>query len=230
MPIQRSLNQDFFKQWSPEMAYVLGYFAADGSMLKNSRGGHFIEFTSTDRSLLVIVKRVCCASQRLSTRLRDNPKWKRQYRLQIGSIEWFRDLSRLGFTQAKSNRLTFPKVPAKYIGHFVRGYFDGDGCVYFKKLKYADRDYKRWVLLSLFTSGSRDFLLSLWKVMRQNGVNGGAIQSKNRGFELKFSHRDSIALYRLMYDTAPIAGLYLSRKRRIFRKAVRVLRPHAVVV
>ena len=28
MPISKTLNQDFFKTWSPEMAYVLGFFAA----------------------------------------------------------------------------------------------------------------------------------------------------------------------------------------------------------
>ncbi len=53
MPMHRTLNQDFFKTWSPEMAYVLGYFAADGSMIQNKRGGHFIEFTSTDAVLII---------------------------------------------------------------------------------------------------------------------------------------------------------------------------------
>ncbi len=56
MPMHRSLNHDFFKTWSADMAYVLGYFAADGSMLKNKRGAHFIEFTSTDLLLVEIVK------------------------------------------------------------------------------------------------------------------------------------------------------------------------------
>ena len=34
------------------MAYILGYFAADGNMIKNKRGGYFIEFTSTDIELI----------------------------------------------------------------------------------------------------------------------------------------------------------------------------------
>ena len=34
------------------MAYVLGFFAADGTMIANNRGAHFIEFHSTDKQLL----------------------------------------------------------------------------------------------------------------------------------------------------------------------------------
>ena len=131
MSIPHSLDQDFFKTWTPEMAYVLGYFAADGSMLRNKRGGHFIEFTTTDRCVLITIKRVCDASQQLSIRPQRDEKWKEQYRLQIGSKEWFADLSSLGFTQAKSHTLNFPEVPEEVLGHFVRGYFDGDGCIYF---------------------------------------------------------------------------------------------------
>jgi hypothetical protein len=48
MPIYRAKNENFFKKWSPEMAYVLGFFTADGNMLKNKRGAHFIEFNTTD--------------------------------------------------------------------------------------------------------------------------------------------------------------------------------------
>ncbi|MDE1944444.1 MAG: LAGLIDADG family homing endonuclease, partial [Patescibacteria group bacterium] len=122
MSIRRSLDSDFFKKWTPEMAYVLGYFAADGSMLRNKRGGHYIEFTTTDRRLLEIVRRAARGTQRIALRPSRNEKWKPEHRLQVGSKTWFEDLTRLGFTQAKSRSLRFPPVPAALIGHFVRGY------------------------------------------------------------------------------------------------------------
>jgi hypothetical protein len=59
--IQRTkgnLNVDFFKKWSTEMAYVLGYFAADGCMFINPRGSKYVSFTSTDREILEKVKRL----------------------------------------------------------------------------------------------------------------------------------------------------------------------------
>src|SRR3989344_557095 len=58
MPIYKMKNEDFFKRWSSEMAYVLGFFAADGSMIPHKNGGHYIEFTSTDRILLEHVQGV----------------------------------------------------------------------------------------------------------------------------------------------------------------------------
>jgi intein-encoded DNA endonuclease-like protein len=223
MPVYKAVNKKFFDTWSPHMAYILGYFAADGSMIKNRRGAHFVEFTSTDRILLTNLKRAVNSNHKITQRKRDNEKHKMLYRLQIGSRNWFRALERLGFTQHKSNTLHFPKVPKHYIGHFVRGYFDGDGCVYLNKLRYADRTRKRWVLLTIFTSGSRKFLLSLWSLLKHEGVIGGSLKKKNRGFELVFSHHDSLALRCLMYDTSFISGLFLPRKREKLERAVKVL-------
>lgn len=38
------------------------------------------------------------------------------------------DLIQLGCTPKKSLTLRFPKLPKWATGHFIRGYFDGDGC------------------------------------------------------------------------------------------------------
>ncbi len=205
------------------MAYVLGYFAADGSMIQRLGGGGYIEITSTDKILLEHVRLVTGAGHKISERDRKE-NWKLQYRLQIGSIEWFQDLTRLGFTPNKSGTLSLPDVPPEYFNHFVRGYFDGDGCVYFAHLKYADRAHKRWVLQTLFTSGSREFLSKLHVQLKRRGVLRGVICKKsNRGFELKFSHKDSLALYRIMYHTGEISDLFLPRKKEKLQNAVQVL-------
>jgi LAGLIDADG-like domain len=141
------------------MAYVLGFFAADGSMIRTQRGGYYIELKSTD---LILIERIqnCIRSNHSISAYERGGNAKTCYRLQIGSRVWFEDLTELGFTQNKSKSMQFPDIPNEYLGDFVRGYFDGDGCVYFKKLAYKDRANKRWVLLTLFTSGSRDFLES----------------------------------------------------------------------
>lgn len=205
------------------MAYVLGYFAADGCMIRNNRGGYFIEFTSTDRILLEHIQHVTGSNHCISERPNRNSKWKAQYRLQIGSKEWFGDLIALGFTPNKSQMLVFPDVPDIFVGHFVRGYFDGDGCVYFNSLQYADRKNKRWILLTMFTSGSRKFLEALSSRLRAYGVRGGHLHAKMHGFDLRFSHSDSLALYRLMYNTGQDARLFLPRKREKLERAIQVL-------
>ena len=58
MPIYKTKNEAFFKKWSPEMAYVLGFFAADGTMIKNKRGAHFIEIQSADKEIVYKIRDV----------------------------------------------------------------------------------------------------------------------------------------------------------------------------
>jgi len=207
------------------MAYVLGFFAADGSMLKNNRGAHFIEFHITDRDLLYNIRSVLGSNHKVAIRDRHNEKWKLGYRLQIGSKEMYSDLEQHGFSQAKSKILRFPVVPKKYLRHFIRGYFDGDGNIYFRKHWVKDLQKMKWIFTSRFTSGSRPFLSSLLAFLQNNGIKGGFILDKERGFELVLSHRDSLALYELMYDNA-FGGLFLKRKYSLFKKAITTLYPN----
>lgn len=227
----RKVDQDFFKRWTREMAYVLGYFAADGTMIRHKNGGHFIEFHSTDKCLIEMTRFAMKSTHRIGVRFPGKNKinHKVSYRLQIGSKEIFADLLALGFIQNKSKILRLPRIPIEYLADFIRGYFDGDGCIYFKRLKFADRKKRRWIVLSLFTSGSHGFLFALHRALKDYGVNGGSLKNKERGFELVFSSKDSLALYKFMYNTASDTGLYLPRKYKLFRKAMRKLYPNAAV-
>ncbi|MFA5830782.1 MAG: LAGLIDADG family homing endonuclease [Candidatus Paceibacterota bacterium] len=194
MPIHKNINKDFFKIWSAEMAYVLGFFAADGSMLTNNRGAHFIEFHITDFEVIEIIQKALGSDHKISKRNLNN-KWKTLYRLQIGSKEMFFDPESFGFTQAKSKKMRLPKIPKEFLADFVRGYFDGDGCIYFKKHNVKDRKKPKWIFSSRFTSGSRLFLADVHSALR-GVVQKGYIATKKKGeeihaYELVFSHRDS---------------------------------------
>lgn len=201
------------------MAYVLGFFAADGTMIKNKRGAHFIEFHSTDKQLIVMIRDILGSTHKISVRIPRDDRHKIAYRLQIGSGEMFNDLRSLGFVPDKSLIMKFPVVPEKFLRDFVRGYFDGDGCIYFKRHKINGRKRKRWVFTTRFTSGTRKFLESLHSELN---LAGGFITNKKRGYELVFSHKDSIALYQLMYHNDS-HGLYLNRKYKLFHKAISTL-------
>lgn len=227
-PIIRQAHRDFFREWSPEMAYVLGYFAADGTMLKNNRGAYFIEFHSTDKNLIHHVRTALGSNHKIGIR---KPKpgtlHKMAYRLQIGSKEMYSDLKRIGFQQNKSNSITFPTIPSALIGDFVRGYFDGDGNVYFKQHRVKGRIRPKWIYSSRFTCGSEQFLVSLHKALKEHEIVGGVVRAKSnrRGYELVLSHRDSLALYRLMYNTSRDTGFFLPRKYKTFQKVIRTLYP-----
>ncbi len=150
-------------------------------------------------------------------------KVRRYDHIQIGSKEWFSDLSSLGFVQAKSRVLKLPDIPNEYQGSFIRGYFDGDGGVYFKKYKSKDRKKPRWVFSSRFTTGSYFCVHNLHAMLKNHGVRGGFVVARKsrHAFDLILSHRDSLALYRLMYNNAP--RIYLKRKYTTFRRAIMTL-------
>ena len=218
-------NKHFFKNWSPEMAYVLGYFAADGCMFINPRGSHFIEFTSTDRELIEKVKKCLDSKHLLSVldRSKKNDHWKTRFRIQIGSKEMFNDLLKLGFVPNKSNQLQFPALPDNFLSDFVRGYFDGDGCVHHGFYKRKNRPTLQFVFSTNFVSGSRKFLEELhFKLQMLAGIEGGFMTNKQRGFQLTFAGNDSERLYKFMYDNPK--NLFLTRKYNKFQEAFKIMR------
>ena len=69
MPIHKEVNINFFKQWTKEMAYVLGFFAADGYMTINKRGGQFWCIQITDQQLLNSIRKVIESNHKIGIRL-----------------------------------------------------------------------------------------------------------------------------------------------------------------
>lgn len=216
---RKLVDEQFFNEWSPAMAYVLGLFASDGTMTVNPRGSRYIDFALTDHELILHVRSALRAKQKVATRSAKNERSKVNYRIQIGSKRLYDQLLRLGFTPNKSKTLALPSIPKTYFPHFVRGYFDGDGNVYFRQHFAKDRQASRWVFSSRFTCGSESFLEALHINLLALGLRGGRIARKKAGFELVFSHNDSFALYRIMYHNA--GRMFLRRKRTIFKKAFR---------
>jgi len=216
VPIPKKKNEDFFKKWSPEMAYVLGFFTADGCMIKNNRGAHFIEFHITDKNILEKIKKLLGSNHKISER-KGNTKWKTAFRLQIGSKIIFEDLLLLGMTPNKSNTIKLPAVPEKYFKDFVRGYFDGDGNVYANSYRRKGRNKLSTTLLTGFTCGSMDFLKELHiKLKCLAKISGGTIFNRNSYSRLYYSVNDSCRLYKFMYNTRNT--LFLERKKNVFEK------------
>src|SRR3989338_3081398 len=196
MPQYRTLNKDFFKQWSPEMAYVLGYIAADGAITIGKRGNHYLDVISTDRELPDLVQNLLRSNHKISVR-DGNPKWKPRYRLQIGSKELVEDLAYIGIFPKKAKRLPMPNVPSEYFYHFVRGYFDGDGNVNFTVIKRKDRPSLAKHFHCVFTSCSIKFLNALHGRLREMaGLKGGSLYFSQNAHRLLYAGYDSMRLYR----------------------------------
>ncbi|MBL7132248.1 MAG: LAGLIDADG family homing endonuclease [Candidatus Omnitrophica bacterium] len=216
------VNVDFFKKWSAEMAYVLGYFAADGCMFINPRGSRYVSFTSTDREILEKVRRILNSNHKFSVKKNHNKNWKDAFTLQIGSKDMYEDLIKKGFMPKKASRFKLPLVPKKYFNHFIRGYFDGDGSVIYGKFKRRDRNNRLTFYLSTcFASANRSFLSDISKRLKENiKTNRGCLDKK--GGHLNYARLDSIKLFRYIYRDCT-ADQYLERKYKKFREALKIV-------
>ncbi len=123
----------------------------------------------------------------------------------------------------KSKTIKFPEIPKRYLGDFVRGYFDGDGYVGIGRYWRKSRKRWYWQFSTAFISGSKSFLIGLKKVLKNHISGGGLSEKKEGGYELVFSQYDSLALFKLMYNNVA-AELFLKRKYRIFIKAFKILK------
>ncbi len=201
------------------MAYILGFFAADGYITVNKRGGQFWSIQITDKELLEEIKRVIEAEHKIGVRMGSGNE-STLYRLQIGSIEMCEDLRSLGFYERKTKSLAVPNVPQMYFADFVRGYFDGDGNAWVGKVN-KERKTPSLTLMTMFTSCSIEFLKVLHKRLNFCGLDGGTLYVSKRNYSrLQFSVRNSLKLYDFMYNHRSHlkSGLFLNRKKEVFEK------------
>lgn len=209
------------------MAYVLGFFAADGYITVNKRGGQFWCFQINDKDLLENIKKVIQSDHKIGIRLRKKTNEKTSYRLQVGSNEMCDDLRQLGFSKNKTKSLAIPHIPKKYFSHFVRGYFDGDGNIWMGKI-HKERKTQHIVLQLAFTSCSISFLKQLQTRLHSFNLIGGCIYApkKRQFFRLQYSVYNALKLYDLMYNDniKGFPGLFLNRKKEIFEE-FKKLRP-----
>lgn len=127
-------NRNVFKSIdNEEKAYWLGFLYADGYVGDNG----IIELTLSENDLDHIEKFKTFMNS--NHKIKYNKKTK-SYRISICSKELKNDLIFLGCMPRKSLILKFPtedQVPKHLIHHFMRGYFDGDGCIAINQKQFS---------------------------------------------------------------------------------------------
>ena len=198
------------------MAYVLGYIYADGSLDDSSyMRGKYIQITSTDEDSIQRIKNWLSSEHKINKKRSNFIGGKICFVLRIGSHKIYNDLFRLGLYPNKSLTVNFPKVPRKYLGHFIRGYFDGDGCVHFARSKGKTGKLIIKRVRVIFTSGSKVFLENMNKILMVAGIEEGKIYSSKRSYQAIYNTKDSMKIFKLIYRDASINSFFM-RKFRVF--------------
>lgn len=198
----------FFDAWSPEMAWVLGLMFADGNVKQASQNGWSCTLYSVDVRLLQQV------AELIQTGATPRRGTGSAYTLLVGSTLIGRSLVALGCIPAKSRTMQFPVVPPAYLSHFVRGLWDGDGCIFVRerqrsRTRHGTPNTHRYrEVTTEYVSGSKCFVAALRDHIREQVEIPTRVRKRQAQYKpfytISYYHRNSLRLLSWMYqDSAP---------------------------
>lgn len=212
-----TLNEDYFKKWSSEMAYIVGFINADGNILYNEEKSEYvlqISLHEDDREVLCKIKEALEYEGEIYYYdfKRPNGNFTPVARLAINSKRLVRSLLDIGIEPNKSLIKGVPhKLPEKYIFEYLRGYFDGNGTI--------DMRYARTVIPSLrlrLTSGSEKHLNEVQDILLNFGFSKKRVENQkgSNTYVLRFGNKETHTLYDRFYHDEEC--IFMDRKKNKF--------------
>lgn len=208
-----SLNEEYFNIIDSEnKAYFLGFLYADGCNFPEGTR-IVIGLAEKDKEILDKFNILLNYSRPLQYRKPTNNS-AAQYVLTISSKKISNKLSELGVVKAKSLILTFPNwLDSKLYNHFIRGYFDGDGCITSSspnRNKGGKKSDVKWSIV-----GTEDFVSEVQKIMiKELDLNKTRIKKHRNAFYLEYKGGKQIRrIKEWLYNNSTI---FLERKYNKF--------------
>jgi hypothetical protein len=199
-----TLNEGFFDTLDRNSSYVLGFWAADGFISK-MKLSYTWGLVQKDQEFLQKIADTMGSNHPIKERKGSNGC----YGLRIYNKRLYEKMIEFGFSNRKSSTMVFPEMSKENRKHFIRGYFDGDGCVMLQKSNQ---------LKVVFTCGDRTFLARMKQQLKEDaGLKGGSISrlKASNAYQLGYSTNDSLKIKDYIYNEA---DLFLSRKKETFMK------------
>ena len=227
----KTYDESFFEKIdTEEKAYWLGFIYADGCVKNHSKGKEGrqlkkyslgIELAEKDKDhLMKFAKTICLNFEEsmLYSRERkiyyDHLGEERSYKMnafQVSSKKIVEDLIKLGCVPNKTLTKTFPTydiVPKELIGHFMRGYADGNGGVLSEK--------KAWTISTGSENFAKGFLKEINIQTKSNLTYIQKVKDVNCWTFILGSGKTAIKVFDLMYNEK--TTVYLERKYLKFIK------------
>lgn len=207
-----NVDKNYFEKIDTEdKAYWLGFIYADGCVTKD-KSSLILDLSEKDSLQLERLNQCMLSNYEIK---HYTEKGLNYVRIKINSRKLCRDLIDKGCPPHKTHILKFPtteQVPNDLIKHFIRGYFDGDGCIYAKM-----RNSKSRKNLALYTEfnilGTKELLEGIAKSLPTDSIS--IYKRKNKSvFTLRvYGKNDIINIMNYMYSNAKI---YMQRKYEKF--------------
>ena len=223
--LQETIQHDYFDIIDTESkAYLLGFFYADGSITKNNHIS--LSLTEEDIEIINLFKKEICPEYKI-TFIRSYTNKKTGYvskpmaSITFKSKHMCETLLNYGIYNRKTynNLISLDFIPQDMLIHFIRGYWDGDGCSCITQVtkkhitkdgilkKYSYLNYN-WNVIS-FTD---KHLLILKEFLNKNyNINSNIIKTKKGHFLLEINKKNDYFMMRnVLYENA---NFYLTRKK-----------------
>ena len=223
------IDGKFFKEWSFNMAYVLGFIVADGCVMKRKgrRNSFILNITTKDRKHLLEIQKAMCSNYQIGLKSRGGSSEKLYSYVQISNKEICLDLISLGVVSRKTYNLKSMDIPDEFFPDFVRGFFDGDGSVFIYNVNGTPQIKINFTCVSLdFINNFNQKLCHLLGIKEKSIHCVPAKGNRVNTYSIDFYISDSQKIHDFMYKNNPI--LYLPRKRQVFEKWKLIKRRHYI--
>ena len=201
----RPINSLIFNKInSEESAYWLGFLYADG-YVKSSNNQIELSLKKSDINHIKKFKKFTSSENKIY-------ETDVAFRFMFSCFKIKQDLINLGCFSAKTNIIKFPtaeQVSKKYLKHFIRGYFDGDGCI-----SYSNRGKMYKPKVSII--GTLDLLEGIKNILNIKGN----IRLANKNslnpfiFEIGFNDAEAKLFLDYIYNNS---NIYLDRKYQRYK-------------
>lgn len=174
-PDKYTYNHSYFESIDNERkAYWLGFFFADGYVSKTEAGYCCgIELKLSDINHLRKFNKCINGNVEPIIRKRDSLVVHSEGTaiIRLFSKKIFEDLYKQGCVERKSDKIKMPNISEQYMWAFIRGFFDGDGCIVLDKNRQCPKFD--------FCSSSLEMLNQLREFLYKNNVCSYVVESKS---------------------------------------------------
>ena len=205
---KHTVDETYFSDIDTEQkAYWLGLLWADGHISKTAprcSGPNRLRITQKEQETALLEKFLEDLSSNYELKSNISQYGTISSQLDINSRPLCQSLERLGFAK-KDQRCHIPKIPANLNRHFVRGYFDGDGClsVYDQKRSNSVTHRQEWSL-----TGDPKFIAEIKSLLETEADVTSTVSIKryartDKAVTLRYGKISDIEkLYSYLYDEA----------------------------
>ncbi|MED4977237.1 LAGLIDADG family homing endonuclease [Heyndrickxia faecalis] len=202
-----NVTHDFFNLETEEKYYILGYWLADGCIMKKS-GGHYFSLVSNDKDHLENISKI----MGVKTRIYKNSF--EAYELRVGSKRLVDSIIEIGGSYRKTKTMTINDITfdKKHFYTLLRGFFDGDGGYTFQGFVKADGTRS---ISSIKFTGSKMMIKSIYEYLGY----GKLYEDYRKGdcYYLSFYGDEMRDLLHKMYNNS---NIHLERKYQTYKQAL----------